>query len=88
MEIFGGFMVMMSILGLFLAVIWFITPFVVFTIKGRLDRSLQLLEDLDRRMATLERNLAALSVQEAGVPTTDRDKPASPAADFQSILDN
>jgi len=43
MEIFGGFMVMMSIIGLFLAVVWLIMPFVVFAIKGKQDRSLEIL---------------------------------------------
>ena len=43
MEIFGGFMVMMSILSLFMAVVWLVMPFVVFTIKGKLDRTLDVL---------------------------------------------
>ena len=54
MEIFGGFMVMMSILGLFLAVVWLIMPFVVFAIKNKQDRSLEILEGIDKRLATLE----------------------------------
>jgi hypothetical protein len=54
MEIFGGFMVMMSILGLFLAVVWLIMPFVVFAIKNKQDRSLEILEGIDKRLVTLE----------------------------------
>ena len=54
MEIFGGFMVMMSILSLFLAVVWLIMPFVVFAIKGKLDRSLEILEGLDKRISEIE----------------------------------
>jgi hypothetical protein len=54
MEIFGGFMVMLSILGFFLAVLWFILPFVVFAMKGKLDRTLELLESVDRRLALIE----------------------------------
>jgi hypothetical protein len=54
MEIFGGFMVMMSIIGFFLAVVWLIMPFVVFTIKGKQDRTLEVLEAIEKRMATLE----------------------------------
>lgn len=57
MEIFGGFMVMMSIIGLFLAVVWLIMPFVVFAIKGKQDRSLEILEALDKRLIELERQL-------------------------------
>ena len=59
MEIFGGFMVMMSIISLFLAVVWLIMPFVVFTIKGKQDRMLEVLDGIDRRLATLEKRLNA-----------------------------
>lgn len=54
MEIFGGFMVMMSIISLFLAVVWLIMPFVVFAIKGKQERMLELLETIDKRLAVLE----------------------------------
>lgn len=57
MEIVGGFMVMMSIIGLFLAVVWLIMPFVVFAIKGKQDRSLEILEGIDKRLAAVERQL-------------------------------
>jgi hypothetical protein len=57
MEIFGGFMVMMSIIGLFLAVIWLIMPFVVFAIKGKQDKTLEVLEGIEKRLAALETNL-------------------------------
>jgi len=60
MEIFGGFMVMMSIIGLFLAVIWLIMPFVVFAIKGKQDRTLDVLEGIERRLAALESRLAPI----------------------------
>ena len=55
MEIFGGFMVILSIIGFFLTVLWFVLPFVIFGIKGKVDRAVDLLEQLDRRLATLER---------------------------------
>lgn len=58
MEIFGGFMVMLSILGFFLAVLWFILPFVVFAMKGKLDRACELMESVDRRLAALEERLS------------------------------
>jgi len=54
MEIFGGFMVMMSIISLFLAVVWLIMPFVVFAIKGKQDRTLEVLESIEGRLAALE----------------------------------
>jgi len=54
MEIFGGFMVMMSIISLFLAVVWLIMPFVVFAIKGKQDRMLEVLEAIEGRLAALE----------------------------------
>jgi hypothetical protein len=54
MEIVGGFMVMMSIIGLFLAVVWLVMPFVVFAIKGKQDRTLEILEAIERRLAALE----------------------------------
>ena len=57
MEIFGGFMVMMSIISLFLAVVWLIMPFVVFAIKGKQDRTLEVLEGVDKRLAALEAHL-------------------------------
>jgi hypothetical protein len=60
MEIFGGFMVMMSILGLFLAVIWLIMPFVVFAIKGKQDRCLEVLEGIDKRLAVMEQQLTSI----------------------------
>jgi hypothetical protein len=57
MEIFGGFMVMMSIISLFLAVVWLIMPFVVFAIKGKQERTLEMLEGIDRRLSELERHI-------------------------------
>lgn len=54
MEIVGGFMVMMSIISLFLAVVWLIMPFVVFAIKGKQDRTLEVLEAIEKRLAALE----------------------------------
>lgn len=60
MEIFGGFMVMMSILTLFLAVVWLIMPFVVFAIKGKQERTLEVLEAMERRLAVIEARLQTL----------------------------
>jgi len=60
MEIFGGFMVMMSIIGFFLAVIWLIMPFVVFAIKGKQDRTLEVMERIEKQLAEMDARLAAL----------------------------
>ena len=81
MEIFGGFMVMMSIIGLFLAVVWLIMPFVVFAIKGKQDRSLEILEGIDKRLAIVEQQLKALQPQQATPVTTAADlvETATPA---------
>ncbi|MBU5612798.1 hypothetical protein [Geomonas azotofigens] len=64
MEIFGGFMMMMSIIGFFLVVIWFILPFVIFNIKGRVDRSAAMLEEMDQRLKHIERLLQEREVEE------------------------
>jgi hypothetical protein len=82
MEIFGGFMVMMSIIGLFLAVVWLIMPFVVFAIKGKQDRSLEILEGIDKRLAALEQQINVLQpLQAAHETTADREETATPAPD-------
>ena len=67
MEIVGGFMVMMSILGFFLVVIWFAMPFVVFAVKAKVDRTLVLLESVERRLAAIEERLAAAEAASAPV---------------------
>jgi len=73
MEIFGGFMVMMSIIGLFLAVVWLIMPFVVFAIKGKQDRSLEILEGIDKRLSVLEQQLNVLQPRQAAHESTAAD---------------
>lgn len=80
MEIFGGFMVMMSILSFFMAVVWLVMPFVVFTIKGKMDRTLDLLAGVDRRLAAIETQLTALRREESPAPAAPPDvPPPSPA---------
>ena len=83
MEIFGGFMVMMSIIGLFLAVVWLIMPFVVFAIKGKQDRSLEILEGIDKRLAAVEKQLTRLQPRQSHheTPAADPEDAASPAPD-------
>ncbi len=81
MEIFGGFMVMLSILGFFLTVLWFILPFVIFAMKGKLDRTCELLENVDRRLAVLEGrlNAPAYARSEPAVRANGPDTLPSPA---------
>lgn len=74
MEIFGGFAVMISIIGFFLAVVWLIMPFVVFTIKGKLDRALDILDGIEKRLANMEARLSALNNE----PTQTLLTPISP----------
>lgn len=81
MEIFGGFMVMMSILGLFLAVIWLVMPFVVFAIKGRQDRTLEVLETMEKRLAGIEAELARTrSAEPVHAPATPEQPPVQNVA--------
>jgi hypothetical protein len=60
MEIFGGFMVMLWMIGFFLAIIWFILPFVIFSIKGRIDEAIQKIELLESRLAAIENALTGI----------------------------
>jgi hypothetical protein len=64
MEIFGGFMVMMSILSFFMAVVWLVMPFVVFTIKGKLDKTLDVLGSIEKRLADLEAAVEGLQLKQ------------------------
>jgi hypothetical protein len=54
MEIFGGFMVMLGVLGFFLTVVWLVFPFVVFAMKGQLDRVCRQLDRIEERLAAME----------------------------------
>lgn len=60
MEIFGGFMAMMSMVSLFLAIVWLIMPFVVFAIKGKQERTLELLEEMKKQLADLQKQVDTL----------------------------
>jgi hypothetical protein len=76
-DIFGGFMVMLFILGFFLVVLWFILPFVVFAMKGKLDAAHLLLESIDRRLTSIENELKTpvRSVCDDGKPDEAPDIP-------------
>lgn len=85
MEIFGGFMVMMSIISLFLAVVWLIMPFVVFAIKGKQDRTLEVLEGIDKRLALLEALLVKAEPADICNVAAPAAQPADRAADGQVV---
>ncbi len=87
MEIFGGFMVMMSILSFFMAVVWLIMPFVVFTIKGKLDRTLDVLAGVERRLAAIEAQLGALQRGPCSPPPPLTTEEAAPTAKRESPED-
>lgn len=74
MEIFGGFMVMMSILSFFMAVVWLVMPFVVFTIKGKLDKTLDVLETIEKRLADMETKLENLRLNQPPCETAVAEK--------------
>ncbi len=76
MEVFGGFMVMLSIVGFFLTVIWFILPFVIFAIKGKVDRCEERLEAIERRLTVMEGDLRALARHPSPSPPTPAEVPA------------
>jgi hypothetical protein len=75
MEVFGGFMMMLSIIGFFLTVIWFILPFVIFNIKGKVDRTLFLVEEMDKRLTVME---LALRTRETPVRAEETKEPLPP----------
>lgn len=77
MEIFGGFMVMMSIIGFFLAVVWLVMPFVVLNVKGKIDRAVDQLTEIDRRLDAIEARLARMEkVETIGTTSPADEKPA------------
>lgn len=77
MEIFGGFMVMMSIIGFFLAVVWLVMPFVVLNVKGKIDRAVDQLTEIDRRLNAIEAGLARMETAAASqTAAPDSEEPA------------
>lgn len=80
MEIFGGMAVMAGILGFFVTVVWLVMPFVVFAIKGKVDRAVYLLEEMDKRAKVLDERLAALERSQR--------TPASPEFEARASMEN
>jgi hypothetical protein len=61
MEIFGGLLVLVWMTGFFLAIIWFITPFVILGIKARTDETLDRIKAMDSRLSVIEQQLSAIA---------------------------
>jgi hypothetical protein len=61
---------MMSIISLFLAVVWLIMPFVVFAMKCKQDRSLEVLEEINKRLVVLEQQITRLQPSQATCEAT------------------
>ncbi len=57
MELFGGLIVILWMAGFFLTVIWFILPFVIFSIKARVEESVSKLEKIEDRLISIEKQL-------------------------------
>lgn len=87
MEIVGGFMVMMSIISLFLAVVWLIMPFVVFAIKGKQDRTLEVLETIEKRLTIIETALQMQKMTEASGLHDKSDSRSSGDSVVQPVAD-
>jgi hypothetical protein len=77
--VFGGLMVMLFFFGFFLVALWFILPFVIFSMKGKLEKSHLLLENIDRRLAAIEKELASAdhTPQETGAQAGETGTPPS-----------
>ena len=88
MEILGGFMVMMSILSFFMAVVWLVMPFVVFTIKGKLDKTLDVLGTIEKRLADMEAKLESMQMKQSLCDTTVSEKAPSPSEREESPQDS
>ncbi len=74
MEIFSGLMVILAILLFFLFVMWLILPYVIFSMKGQVDRILSLLEKMDTRLTALEDSMkkaGQLRNESPGEPDSD-----------------
>lgn len=69
MEIFGGLMVILWMIGFFLTIIWFILPFVIFSIKGRVEETLLRIEVIENRLSSIEKYLSGRNHPETDNPT-------------------
>jgi len=88
MEIVGGLMVMMSIIGFFLAVIWLIMPFVALNMKGKLDITFDILTGVEKRLSAIEAQLILLQHGQCSAPTAAITKSVAAAAEEDQADDS
>jgi len=62
LDIFGGFLIIVWMVGLFLTIIWFVLPFVIFNIKLRCDEISTRLSSIESRLAEIDARLNGHSV--------------------------
>jgi hypothetical protein len=86
MEIFSGFMVMISFISLFLAIVWLIMPFVVFAIKGKQERTLEILEVMEKRLTEIETRISVLPAPAASDSYRQENREQEPSGDQGSNL--
>jgi len=61
LDIFGGFFIILWMAGLFLTIIWFILPFVIFSIKSRCDELSSRIASIDSRLEVLQQKIDNLT---------------------------
>jgi hypothetical protein len=64
MEIFAGFAVIIWIAGFFLTILWLITPFIIFSMKGKIDQTYTLVESINIRLANIEQEIKQIKQPE------------------------
>ncbi|MCL2761161.1 MAG: hypothetical protein FWD70_05910 [Desulfuromonadales bacterium] len=64
MEIFAGFAVILWIAGFFLTILWLITPFIIFSMKGKIDQTYTLIESINARLANIEQEIKQIKQPE------------------------
>lgn len=57
LDIFGGFLIIVWMIGLFLTIIWLVLPFVIFTIKLRCDEICSKLASIESRLTDIETSM-------------------------------
>jgi len=73
MEIYGGFMVMMCIVGILIVVVCLIILFVIFTIKAKQDHILEQIVKINKRLPAIEDlNILDLSKPKHTSPKIDK----------------
>lgn len=74
LQLAGGFMIMMLLLGLLLAAVWLSLPFLLFALRRRIDESHTTMLRLEGRIARLEQQIKGArytGCSQAGQETAD-----------------